>query len=71
MRSIMQVPPPSYHSAFDQHGLPANDLERLMSCVTPVLELDGELAKGSEALRTLRLVSRPHLVCVTPGCCAC
>ena len=25
-----------------------------MSCVTPVMELGGELAKGSEALRMLR-----------------
>ena len=55
----MQVPQPSQATVFDSHGQPACDLERLLSCVTPVLMLGDKLAVGEEGKQAARLVGPP------------
>lgn len=52
----MQVPQPSRATVFDSHGQPSCDLERLLSCVTPVLMLNEKLATGDEGKHAARLV---------------
>ena len=56
MSAVLQVPQPSQATVFDSHGPPACDLERLLSCVTPVLMLDDRLASGDEGKQAARLV---------------
>lgn len=60
----LQVPQPSQSTVFDSHGQPVCDLERLLSCVTPVLMVNGKPAVGEENLQSARLVSylKPPLV---------
>lgn len=53
----VQVPQPSQSTIFDSHGQPSCDLERLLSCVTPVLMLNGQPATGETDGQTACLVS--------------
>lgn len=56
-RMDLQVPHPSQATVFDSHGQPSCDLERLLSCVTPVLMLNEKLAIGEEGKQAATLVS--------------
>lgn len=64
---LLQVPQPSQSTVFDSHGHPACDLERLLSCVTPVLMLDGKVVTEGAERQAACLV---RLLCLLHSCSA-